>query len=130
MSVFSLDLGPAKEPLGFIKFPQWRFCRKLKPGCHLASIHFLADSLDLADYLTDYLSPRGPVWIGMWGPNKNSKWVWTDGSKNDFLPLLKDLPNQIKNKEFCLEITEHTGYLKWNYQICTTTQAFLCQCRY
>ncbi|XP_032077960.1 C-type lectin BpLec-like isoform X3 [Thamnophis elegans] len=130
MSVFSLDLGPAKEPLGFIKFPQWRFCRKLKPGCHLASIHSFADSFDLADYLTDYLPPRGPVWIGLWDPKKNFKWEWTDRSKADYLPWENKQPDHYKNNEFCIEIVDYTYYLKWNDQICTTPQAFLCQCRY
>ncbi|XP_032077959.1 C-type lectin BiL-like isoform X2 [Thamnophis elegans] len=58
----------------FVERKTWtdaeRFCRKLKPGCHLASIHSFADSFDLADYLTDYLPPRGPVWIGLWDPKK------------------------------------------------------------
>ncbi|XP_026547932.1 C-type lectin mannose-binding isoform-like [Notechis scutatus] len=46
------------------------FCRKLKPGCHLASIHSVAESADLAEYVSDYLKGSGNVWIGLNDPRK------------------------------------------------------------
>ncbi|XP_032076933.1 macrophage mannose receptor 1-like [Thamnophis elegans] len=106
------------------------FCRKLKPGCHLASIHSLADSFAVALYLTDYLKIQSRVWIGLWDPNQNFNWEWTDGSKTDYVRWDKDQPDHFENKEFCVEIVHYTGYLRWNDQKCTFLHSFLCQCKY
>ncbi|KAG8138561.1 putative C-type lectin mannose binding isoform 1 protein [Naja naja] len=46
------------------------FCRKHKPGCHLASIHSMAESAALADYISDYMTKKDNVWIGLNDPRK------------------------------------------------------------
>ncbi|KAL7979773.1 hypothetical protein Chor_008111 [Crotalus horridus] len=46
------------------------FCRKYKPGCHLASLHSIDDSADVAEYISDYLKSGSNVWIGLNDPKK------------------------------------------------------------
>ncbi|XP_060545237.1 C-type lectin galactose-binding isoform-like [Pantherophis guttatus] len=106
------------------------FCRKQKPGCHLASIHSMDQGADLGDYITDYLTKKDRVWIGLYDPWKNYVWEWTDRSRTDYLPWKTNQPDHFQNKEFCVEIVDFTGYLQWNDQGCTVLRPFLCQCKY
>ncbi|KAL7979782.1 hypothetical protein Chor_008120, partial [Crotalus horridus] len=46
------------------------FCRKQKPGCHLASIHSSEESADVAEYISDYIKTGKSVWIGLKDPKK------------------------------------------------------------
>ncbi|XP_007445367.1 C-type lectin lectoxin-Thr1-like, partial [Python bivittatus] len=57
----------------FLKAKNWTqaetFCRAQKTGCHLASIHALEESRQLAKYVSGFLSYRN-VWIGLKDPKK------------------------------------------------------------
>ncbi|XP_013931884.1 PREDICTED: C-type lectin BfL-2-like [Thamnophis sirtalis] len=77
------------------------FCRTLKSGCHLASIHSYAESADLAEYLTDYLSLPYQVWIGLNKP-----------------------------QNLCVHMWSPAGFLKWNDTLCEAWHPFICQCKY
>ncbi|XP_034262418.1 C-type lectin BfL-1 [Pantherophis guttatus] len=118
----------------FSKHKTWldaeMFCRKYKPGCHLASIHSDADSADLAEYMSDYRIGQGHVWIGLRDTKKNYVWEWTDRSRTDYLSWAKNQPDHFQNKEFCVEVVEFTGYLQWNDDDCDALRPFLCQCKY
>ncbi|XP_039174988.1 C-type lectin lectoxin-Thr1-like [Crotalus tigris] len=46
------------------------FCRKHKPGCHLASIHSTEELIDVAEYVSDYREKKENVWIGLNDPQK------------------------------------------------------------
>ncbi|KAM3832790.1 C-type lectin 1-like isoform 2-T2 [Vipera latastei] len=87
------------------------FCRKYKPGCHLASLHSKGDSSEFAEYIADYLKGWGNVWIGLWGKKKGFSWEWTDGSSTKYLPWKQNQPNHYPNKEFCAEIVYFTDCL-------------------
>nr|WVG99553.1 C-type lectin-like protein [Pseudonaja textilis] len=106
------------------------FCRKLKPGCHLASLHSDADAVELSEYITDYLIGHDHVWIGLRDTNQKYMWEWTDRSRTDFLLWRKDQPDHSTNNEFCVEIVSFTGYHEWNDDSCTALRPFLCQCKH
>nr|D2YVJ6.1 RecName: Full=C-type lectin galactose-binding isoform; Short=CTL; AltName: Full=Venom C-type lectin galactose binding isoform; Flags: Precursor [Pseudechis porphyriacus]ABP94088.1 venom C-type lectin galactose binding isoform [Pseudechis porphyriacus] len=106
------------------------YCRKFKPGCHLASLHSNADAVEFSEYITDYLTGQGHVWIGLRDTKKKYIWEWTDRSRTDFLPWRKDQPDHFNNEEFCVETVNFTGYLQWNDDSCTALRPFLCQCKY
>ncbi|XP_058047709.1 uncharacterized protein LOC131202621 [Ahaetulla prasina] len=106
------------------------YCRKLKPGCHLASLHNNKDSVALADYISDYLAGQGHVWIGLRDTKQNYIWEWTDRSTTDYLPWRNNQPDHFQNKEFCVEIVDFTEYLQWNDDECEALRPFLCQCKY
>nr|ABP94090.1 venom C-type lectin galactose binding isoform variant 1 [Demansia vestigiata] len=107
-----------------------RFCRKLKPGCHLASLHSKEDAVEFSEYITDTLKVEGHLWIGLRDTKKKDIWEWTDRSRTDFLPWRKNQPDHANNNEFCVEIVRSTGFLQWNDASCTALRGFLCQCRY
>uniref|UniRef100_A0A8C5WS76 C-type lectin domain-containing protein n=1 Tax=Laticauda laticaudata TaxID=8630 RepID=A0A8C5WS76_LATLA len=85
------------------------FCRKLKPGCHLASIHNVAESADLAEYISDYLKGSGNVWIGLNDPQKKRTWEWSDRSLTNYFSWNSGEPNNQHNKEYCVELLTKTG---------------------
>nr|ABP94110.1 venom C-type lectin mannose binding isoform 1 variant 2 [Tropidechis carinatus] len=106
------------------------FCRKFKPGCHLASIHSNADSADLAEYASDYLKSDGNVWIGLNDPRKQRTWVWSDRSPTNYYSWNRGEPNNSKNNEYCVHLWALSGYLKWNDTPCKALYSFICQCRF
>ncbi|XP_026579243.1 C-type lectin lectoxin-Thr1-like [Pseudonaja textilis] len=106
------------------------FCRKYKPGCHLASIDDSDESTDLAEYVSDYLRSGGNVWIGLNDPRKQRCWQWTDRSRNSYLTWQPGEPNNLRNNENCVELWSRSGYKNWNDENCASTRAFLCKCRF
>nr|P84987.1 RecName: Full=C-type Lectin CRL; Short=CTL [Crotalus ruber ruber] len=106
------------------------FCRKYKPGCHLASFHLYGESLEIAEYISDYHKGQDNVWIGLWDKKKDFSWEWTDRSCIDYLNWNKNQPDHYKNKEFCVELVSLSGYRLWNDQVCESKDAFLCQCKF
>ncbi|XP_058047298.1 C-type lectin mannose-binding isoform-like [Ahaetulla prasina] len=106
------------------------FCRKHKPGCHLASIHSMAQSADLAEYISDYLTRKTHVWIGLNDPRKQRIWEWSDRSCVDYLSWNQGEPNNKDNKEYCVHLWTPTGYKNWNDTPCDTAYPFICQCRF
>nr|Q6T7B7.1 RecName: Full=C-type lectin 1; Short=CTL; Flags: Precursor [Bitis gabonica]AAR06851.1 C-type lectin-1 [Bitis gabonica] len=117
----------------FDKLKTWNdaemFCRKYKPGCHLASLHSKRDSIEFAEYISDYRKGWGNVWIGMWGRKEGLTCEWTDGSSTTYVAWKQNLTDHYLNKDlFCAEIVSYTGYRLWNKQDCKVKNAFLCQC--
>ncbi|XP_058047300.1 C-type lectin mannose-binding isoform-like [Ahaetulla prasina] len=105
-------------------------CRKFKPGCHLTSIHSMAESADLAEYITDYLNGDGNVWIGLNDAQEKGVWEWTDRSCTNYLSWNQGEPNNQQKNEYCVELIAKTGYMYWNDQPCDVLRAFICQCKY
>ncbi|XP_070610681.1 C-type lectin lectoxin-Thr1-like [Erythrolamprus reginae] len=112
-------------------------CRMLKPGCNLASIHSEEESGDLAQYISDYITKGGNVWIGLTDaqkvnvaslPLQDRVWDWTDRSSTDYLAWAAGEPNNLKGNEYCVEILASTDYMKWNDHPCDFERASLCQC--
>ncbi|XP_034285922.1 C-type lectin mannose-binding isoform-like [Pantherophis guttatus] len=106
------------------------FCRKLKPGCHLASIHNMAESADLAEYVSDYLTKKDSVWIGLNDAQKKGVWVWTDRSSTNYLAWGEGEPNNQQKNEYCVELIAKTGFKYWNDHPCDVLRAFICECKY
>nr|UMW88256.1 C-type lectin [Vipera transcaucasiana] len=106
------------------------FCRKHKPGCHLASLHSSDDSTDVAEYISDYLKSGSNVWIGLNDPKKQRIWQWTDRSRTSYLTWNPGEPNNSGNNEYCVELWNRSGYMKWNDENCASLRSFLCKCRF
>ncbi|XP_060545238.1 C-type lectin mannose-binding isoform-like [Pantherophis guttatus] len=105
-------------------------CRKHKPGCHLASIHSIDQGVDLAEYITDYLTRKTHVWIGLRDPRKQRTWEWSDRSSINYLSWNPGEPNNDFNKEHCVHLWSPAGYKKWNDTPCESLHPFLCQCKF
>uniref|UniRef100_A0A182C5T0 C-type lectin n=1 Tax=Phalotris mertensi TaxID=1260334 RepID=A0A182C5T0_9SAUR len=106
------------------------FCRKYKPGCHLASICNSEESADLAEYVSDHLTNKIDVWIGLNKLQHKGTWDWTGRCRSDYVAWMKNQPDNFKNIENCGELDVTTNYLQWNDQQCNKKSPFICQCKF
>ncbi|XP_032077963.1 C-type lectin mannose-binding isoform-like [Thamnophis elegans] len=106
------------------------FCRKHKPGCHLASIHGQEESDDLAKHLTAHLRTKTDVWIGLHDPNKTRTWEWSDRSHPNYFNWNTGEPNNAGGNEYCVQLRAQSGFKNWNDIRCDIIFPFICQCRY
>ncbi|KAM3832285.1 C-type lectin mannose-binding isoform-like [Vipera latastei] len=106
------------------------FCRKHKPGCHLASLHSLAESADLAEYISDNIQKKDHVWIGLNDPKKQRNWEWSDRSCIDYLFWHPGEPTNSGNNEYCVIILVLSDYKTWNDVPCEGLRPFICQCKF
>nr|AGI97152.1 lectin-Mor-1 [Morelia spilota] len=115
----------------FRKFKTWNnaemFCVDQEMGCHLASIHDAAESLQLANYVSQFLTFIN-VWIGLRDPKRERVWQWSDGSRTNYTPWEQGEPNNLWYNEYCVELWSRSGYIYWNDESCSSLRAFLCKC--
>ncbi|XP_007445324.1 C-type lectin-like, partial [Python bivittatus] len=115
----------------FLKAKTWTeaemFCVDQKTGCHLASIHGVAESFQLAKYISRYLSFTN-VWIGLKDPKQQRVWRWSDGSSTGYTSWTRGGPNSLWHNDDCAELQSWSGYVSWNIRDCNFLRAFLCQC--
>ncbi|XP_039189350.1 C-type lectin mannose-binding isoform-like [Crotalus tigris] len=104
------------------------FCRKQKPGCHLASIHSSEESADVAKYISDYIKTGKSVWIGLKDPKKKDRWEWTDRSRTNYLAWAPGEPSYTGDYDFCVNLKNRSKYRKWDDSDCNRLHPFLCQC--
>ncbi|XP_033018412.1 C-type lectin lectoxin-Thr1-like [Lacerta agilis] len=104
-------------------------CQNYFSGGHLASIHSVTQSAELAKYILQHRKDGSSVWIGMRDPLKNQQWQWTDWSSNGYKNWNAGEPNNQNNDENCVELWADSGYMKWNDEICRSTRPYLCQYR-
>ncbi|KAG8138562.1 putative Venom C-type lectin mannose binding isoform 1 variant 3 protein, partial [Naja naja] len=71
------------------------------------------ESVDLAEYISDYIKADGDVWIGLNDADKNRVWVWTDRSSTDYLAWGPGEPNNQQKNEYCVELIAGTGKPRW-----------------
>uniref|UniRef100_R4G2Q0 LP-Bra-16 n=1 Tax=Brachyurophis roperi TaxID=1295043 RepID=R4G2Q0_9SAUR len=101
-------------------------CRQQEEGSHLTSIQSWAES----DYVAK-LIPRDVffvnVWIGLSDPEKRRIWKWSDGSKFLYRSWKRGEPNNFFWNEYCVELWNWPGYLRWNDQNCRFKRYFICK---
>ncbi|CAJ0599378.1 unnamed protein product [Cylicocyclus nassatus] len=109
-------------------------CRSV--GAHLTSIHSADENHFVADVARSGFKIGWTewTWIGLKRAEYNSeRWLWTDGTKVDFLAWSKGSPDNYHGREHCGELaTDNTGdaneYHKWNDIRCDhRMRAFVCK---
>nr|A7X3X8.1 RecName: Full=C-type lectin lectoxin-Enh5; Short=CTL; Flags: Precursor [Pseudoferania polylepis]ABU68493.1 Lectoxin-Enh5 [Pseudoferania polylepis] len=103
------------------------YCRALKPGCHLASLHRDSDSTVLAWYISDHFKGAGHVWIGLRDTNRKRTWKWSDRTSTNYFSWNQGEPNNVQDNENCVHLWAPSGYLKWNDEPCASLHPFICQ---
>uniref|UniRef100_H3C1B9 C-type lectin domain-containing protein n=1 Tax=Tetraodon nigroviridis TaxID=99883 RepID=H3C1B9_TETNG len=81
---------------------------------------------------TENLYRYGRAWIGLYAPDPDTGYVWSDGSPVNFLHWQEGEPNNHNNDESCAEFRiqnswDPTG--SWNDANCESYNDWLCQIR-
>ncbi|XP_060135749.1 C-type lectin BpLec-like [Zootoca vivipara] len=99
-------------------------------GSHLASILTKKECCRLRRYLSRF-RPDGDVWIGLHNLAKapgNGSWQWSDGLIADHTQWSTGQPNNHgKTGEWCVELWRTTGFRKWNDELCSRKNSFVCK---
>nr|P83514.1 RecName: Full=Struthiocalcin-1; Short=SCA-1 [Struthio camelus]4UWW_A Chain A, Struthiocalcin-1 [Struthio camelus]4UXM_A Chain A, STRUTHIOCALCIN-1 [Struthio camelus] len=101
------------------------WCRSIRAGAHLASIHTSEEHRAIAKFISQYHhgEEEEDVWIGLF--RWNSVWAWIDGSKKHYSALDDD--DYPKGKH-CAVLDESSGFLSWDNDSCGERNAFICKC--
>lgn len=97
------------------------FCRSM--GTDLISIH----SRDEMDFIiSHYLKVSNRYWIGLNRIARDNQFVWSDGTKVNYLNWDKKEPNDLNNNEKCVQVWEK-GPGTWNDNNCYMSNYFICK---
>lgn len=97
------------------------FCRSM--GTDLISIHS-RDEMDFV--ISQYLYVSNIFWIGLNSIARDNQFVWSDGTKVNYLNWAKEEPNDVNNNEKCVQLWEK-GPGIWNDNNCYMSGYFICK---
>ncbi|XP_029976704.1 ladderlectin-like [Salarias fasciatus] len=103
-----------------------RHCVSL--GANLVSIHSREEQNFVESLIQNFDPAQGHTWIGLTDHHENSKWMWSDGSRVDFVFWSPGEPSNHGGQESCVEMNWAT-YKKWNDTLCPHKQPFVCVLR-
>nr|AFW17073.1 C-type lectin [Trachidermus fasciatus] len=95
---------------------------------NLVSIHSLEEHNFVKALIKKSDITEERTWIGLSDIHKEGTWMWSDGSKVDFVTWNQGQPDNHLANENCV----HTNYYiakKWNDALCSELYAFVCQSR-
>eukprot|EP00057_Strongylocentrotus_purpuratus_P006383 XP_011660857.1 PREDICTED: alpha-N-acetylgalactosamine-specific lectin-like [Strongylocentrotus purpuratus] len=107
-------------------------CRNLTSGqsCHadLVSIHSIEEQEFIASLCLEH-SPcnEKEYWIGLYQPDPNGPFLWSDGTPVDYIAWGTNEPNNYANEE-CALISLPTG--SWHDKQCYAELSFICKLPY
>nr|P84615.2 RecName: Full=Dromaiocalcin-1; Short=DCA-1 [Dromaius novaehollandiae] len=114
--------GYFRHELPWRKAQAW--CRALRDGCHLASIHSAEEHRAIARFVSQ--CQRGEeeenVWIGLRQLVK--LWAWSDGSKMRYSAWDDD---EFTKGNYCAALEDSSGFLSWEDDSCGERNAFICK---
>ncbi|XP_067399488.1 C-type lectin BpLec-like, partial [Emydura macquarii macquarii] len=83
-------------------------CQRHGRGSHLASIHSAGENNVLAHYVQRHHKKDTHVWIGLWDPEENLNWRWTDESQMNFFAWDNWQPDGPNKNEHCVVLPNYT----------------------
>uniref|UniRef100_A0A3Q1FHX9 C-type lectin domain-containing protein n=1 Tax=Acanthochromis polyacanthus TaxID=80966 RepID=A0A3Q1FHX9_9TELE len=97
-------------------------------GANLVSIHS-ADEQNFVNSLIKTFDPAQKwTWIGLSEVHKDGAWMWSDGSKVNFVFWGTGEPNNLGGQEDCVHTNFGTEF-KWNDRPCLDNRPFVCASR-
>ncbi|XP_067402908.1 C-type lectin BpLec-like [Emydura macquarii macquarii] len=102
-------------------------CQRNGSGAHLASTHSAGEINILVHYINWQNKKDNHVWIGLWDPDQNLTWRWTDESQMNFNAWDNGQPDSPKKNEYCVGLSHSTGFQKWHDYPCEDKYYFLCK---
>uniref|UniRef100_A0A3Q3FYE5 Galactose-specific lectin nattectin-like n=1 Tax=Kryptolebias marmoratus TaxID=37003 RepID=A0A3Q3FYE5_KRYMA len=94
-------------------------------GGNLASFHNINEFNFLRALVYGAIRSYKNTWVGGNDAAKDGVWMWTDGSRFDYIRWYKGEPNNSGGRESCLEINVKGGN-QVNDEKCTTRRPFIC----
>ncbi|XP_029976922.1 ladderlectin-like [Salarias fasciatus] len=103
-----------------------RHCVSL--GANLVSIHSEEEHNFVNTLIRNFDLTEGRTWIGLSDIHEESSWMWSDGSRVDFVFWKTGEPNNNGGPEPCVE-TSFGVNKKWNDERCSRMEPFVCALR-
>ncbi|XP_029951534.1 lactose-binding lectin l-2-like [Salarias fasciatus] len=97
-------------------------------GANLVSIHSQEEQNFVKSLIQNFDPVQGRTWIGLTDLHKNFRWMWSDGSRVDFVFWNTGEPSNYEGAESCVE-TNYSANKKWNDAKCHETFPFVCASR-
>ncbi|XP_068564068.1 lactose-binding lectin l-2-like [Cebidichthys violaceus] len=102
------------------------FC--VSQGANLVSIHSLEEQKFTKALIKNFDHVEGRTWIGLSDIHKESRWMWSDGCRVNFVFWNRGEPSNYRGLEHCV----HNNYdkeRKWNDGQCSDTYPSVCASR-
>ncbi|XP_067173746.1 rheacalcin-1-like [Apteryx mantelli] len=116
--------GYFRQELPWRKAEAW--CRVVRAGCHLASIHTSEEHKAMAKFISQ--CQRGEeeddVWMGLYHRVSTKAWAWIDGSKMRYSAWDDD---DVPKGKYCAALEDSSGFLSWENDSCGERKAFICK---
>ncbi|CAN9503894.1 unnamed protein product [Ophioblennius macclurei] len=97
-------------------------------GGNLVSIHSVEEQNFVASLIKNFDPEEGVTWIGLSDLHKESRWMWSDGSRVNFVFWGSGQPDNLGNYEHCAEVNWLPAN-KWNDSRCSHTFPSVCALR-
>ncbi|XP_022054010.2 lactose-binding lectin l-2-like [Acanthochromis polyacanthus] len=94
-------------------------------GANLVSIHSVDEHNFVNSLIKNFDSAQNLTWIGLTDIHKEGAWMWSDGTKVNFIFWSTDEPNNSGEQEHCGH-TNHAAEFKWNDYFCSLSFPFVC----
>ncbi|XP_070582908.1 C-type lectin BpLec-like isoform X2 [Erythrolamprus reginae] len=102
-------------------------CQSFGPGYHLASVLSFQESSLVSSYIKDKQQSFNHVWIGLSDMSKRGRWRWADESTFNYNAWVPKQPDNANQNEYCVELTNYSGYKLWNDDICGNLNSYICK---
>ncbi|KAM9351452.1 galactose-specific lectin nattectin-like [Symphorus nematophorus] len=93
-------------------------------GGNLASIHSSEENTFVRELIHEEARSYPPAWIGGHDGVKDGHWMWTDGTKFNYVTWAPTEPNNHGGDERCL--VNNWGGPSWNDEKCHSHKPFVC----
>ncbi|XP_022074993.1 lactose-binding lectin l-2-like [Acanthochromis polyacanthus] len=97
-------------------------------GANLVSIHSTDEQNFVTSLIKNFDPAQNLTWIGLSDIHKEGAWMWSDGSKVNFVFWNAGEPSNGEGREHCGHTNFDTGF-KWNDVTCSRTFPFVCASR-
>uniref|UniRef100_A0A0B8RS02 C-type lectin 7 n=1 Tax=Philothamnus irregularis TaxID=1899461 RepID=A0A0B8RS02_9SAUR len=102
-------------------------CQSHGPGCHLASILSFQESSLVSAYVKEKQGSSAHVWMGLRDITGKRRWRWADESTYNYKAWVAHQPDNFKQIEHCVELTNYSGFKLWNDNVCGNLNAYICK---
>uniref|UniRef100_A0A3Q1GG68 Galactose-specific lectin nattectin-like n=2 Tax=Acanthochromis polyacanthus TaxID=80966 RepID=A0A3Q1GG68_9TELE len=102
------------------------FC--VSQGANLVSIHSIKEQNFVNSLIRNFDSAQTWTWIGLSDVHLEGRWMWSDGSKVNFVFWNTGEPNNAGGDEDCAHTNFGTRFT-WNDRPCSDTRSFVCASR-
>ncbi|XP_012714261.2 galactose-specific lectin nattectin [Fundulus heteroclitus] len=95
-------------------------------GANLASFHSYSEYMYLKSLVYTKKRSYAKTWVGGNDAARDGVWMWSDGSKFNYVSWGSREPNNTGGRESCMEINLRGASRHLNDEKCTTRNYFIC----